>query len=198
MKLTGLCCKSKWIRPDLSPHCLRQIHLCLLYLMKGLVTARTVLMNHDGWRIMKDFKFFLSLKKKQHVIWSRWLHGCVNNYQLHLLFHSINKDQPSVDHLIAFLQPSKARHSSVGRGSIQVHNHIVLGHHQLQCADHVADLRQIQIQPVRIYLLKWLATNIFKPNIYFFFIFTWRLPCSKSQTKRLFVFWMCFLCVKYI
>lgn len=29
--------------------------------------ARTVLINHDGWRIMKDFKFFLSLKTTQDV-----------------------------------------------------------------------------------------------------------------------------------
>lgn len=33
-----------------------------IYLMKGFVMARTVLMNHDGCRMMKDFKFFLSLK----------------------------------------------------------------------------------------------------------------------------------------
>lgn len=36
------------------------------YLMKGLVMARTVLINHDGCRIMKDFRFFRSLLS---IIW---------------------------------------------------------------------------------------------------------------------------------
>lgn len=46
--------------------------------------------------------------------------------------------RPSVDHLVAFLQPAQARHSSVGCGAVQVDDHVVLRHHQLQGADHIA------------------------------------------------------------
>lgn len=35
-------------------------------LINGFVMARNVLMNHDGWTMMKDFKFFLSLLS---IIW---------------------------------------------------------------------------------------------------------------------------------
>lgn len=45
---------------------------------------------------------------------------------------------PSVDHLVAFLQPAQARHSSVGCGAVQVDYQVVLRHHQLQGADHIA------------------------------------------------------------
>lgn len=34
------------------------------YLIKGRVTARIVLINHDGWTIINDFKFFRNLSKK--------------------------------------------------------------------------------------------------------------------------------------
>lgn len=124
-----------------------------VYLMKGLVTARTVLMNHDGWRIMKDFRFFLSLKTTQHVtilgvlmsvlelILTVTLQSdkCWQSCTMLLMSHEILSWSPSINHLIAFLQPTKTRHSSVGCGTIQVHNHVVLRHHQLQCADHVAE-----------------------------------------------------------
>lgn len=45
--------------------------------------------------------------------------------------------EPSVDHLVAFLQPAEAGHSPVGGGAVQVHDHVVLRHHQLQRADHI-------------------------------------------------------------
>lgn len=52
----------------------------------------------------------------------------------------VNKeDGPSVDHLIAFLQPAQARHPPVGCGAVQVYDHVVLRHHQLQRADHIAE-----------------------------------------------------------
>lgn len=38
------------------------------YLMKGLVTARMVLMNHEGWTMMKDFRFFLSLSDNREQL----------------------------------------------------------------------------------------------------------------------------------
>lgn len=37
------------------------------YLIKGRVTARIVLMNQEGWTIMKDFKFFLNLCLKRNT-----------------------------------------------------------------------------------------------------------------------------------
>lgn len=32
------------------------------YLMNGFVIARSVLMNQEGWTIIKDFRFFLNLR----------------------------------------------------------------------------------------------------------------------------------------
>lgn len=51
-------------RPCLIQHLLFLVY----YLIKGLDIARTVRMNHVGWAITKDFRFFLSLKSqhKQH------------------------------------------------------------------------------------------------------------------------------------
>lgn len=112
--------------------------------MNGLVMARMVLINHDGWRIMKDFKFFLSLKATQYDTYYKCLCPCWSSFNFltrwmvwELVVHK--RDEPSVNHLIAFLQPAKTRHSSVGRCSVQVHDHVVLRHHQLQRADHVAE-----------------------------------------------------------
>lgn len=50
--------------------------------------------------------------------------------------------EPSVDHLVALLQPAEAGHSSVGGGAVQVHDHVVLGHHQLQRANHIPEQRR--------------------------------------------------------
>lgn len=50
--------------------------------------------------------------------------------------------EPSVDHLVALLQPAQAGHPSVGGGAVQVHDHVVLGHHQLQRANHVPGRRR--------------------------------------------------------
>lgn len=38
------------------------------YLIKGLVMARIVLINHEGWTIIKDFRFFRSLKADFEVV----------------------------------------------------------------------------------------------------------------------------------
>ena len=51
-------------------------------------------------------------------------------------------DQPSVNHLITSLQPTEAGHSPVGRGAVQVHDHVVLSYHQLQCTDDVPRKQQ--------------------------------------------------------
>lgn len=127
-----------------------------VHLMKGLVMARMVLINHDGWRIMKDFKFFLSLRKTSHVkyhirahlLHSHSFHSSATNSCQTVLSISMNQRiatfhvtlwyRPPVNHLITFLQPTKTRHSPVRRGSIQIQDHVVLRHHQLQCADHIA------------------------------------------------------------
>lgn len=45
---------------------------------------------------------------------------------------------PSVYHLVALLQPPQPRHPPPRRRSVQVHDHVVLSHQQLQAADHVA------------------------------------------------------------
>ena len=45
-----------------APVCV-SVCVCVWYLMKGLVTAKMVLMNQDGWTMMKDFRFFLSLNE---------------------------------------------------------------------------------------------------------------------------------------
>lgn len=65
--------------------------------------------------------------------------------------------RPSVDHLVAFLQPAQARHSSVGCGAIQVDDHVVLRHHQLQGADHIAAETHRETRITRLTLLTKLA-----------------------------------------
>lgn len=76
------------------------------------------------------------------------LYGSVSWRYRFVVSHQITggneAEKPSVDHLIAFLQPAKAGHSSVGCGSIQVHDHVVLCNHQLQCADHVTKERHAE------------------------------------------------------
>ena len=44
---------------------------------------------------------------------------------------------PPVDHLVALFQPANARHPPPGRGAIQVHNHVIFCHEELQAADDV-------------------------------------------------------------
>lgn len=115
--------------------------------MKGLVMARMVLMNQDGCTIINDFKFFLSLQETSHTF------SLCCHYFFSPPFIFCQREQmflghdiicagmmvgPSVDHLVAFLQPAQARHSSVGCGAVQVDYHVVLRHHQLQGADHIA------------------------------------------------------------
>lgn len=94
----------------------------ILYLMNGLVMARMVLINHDGWRIMKDFKFFLSLRITSHAkvlckCWCISFHFHSAKLQMFLVIqgfsHKTNvvshssdtteQDRPSVNHLIALL-----------------------------------------------------------------------------------------------
>lgn len=44
---------------------------------------------------------------------------------------------PSIDHLVALLQPADAGHPPPGRGAIQVHDHVILCHQEFQTADDV-------------------------------------------------------------
>lgn len=52
---------------------------------------------------------------------------------------------PPVNHLVALLEPAKARHPTMRSRSIQVDDHVVLCHHQLQGADHVSDTTNTDI-----------------------------------------------------
>ena len=52
--------KNFWHRPCLKQHFL----IVLCYLIKGLDIARTVRMNHVGWAMTKDLRFFLSLQSQ--------------------------------------------------------------------------------------------------------------------------------------
>lgn len=47
----------------------------LCYLMKGLEIARTVRMNHVGWAITRDFRFFLNLHKSNNNSFSFSVHS---------------------------------------------------------------------------------------------------------------------------
>lgn len=56
---------------------------------------------------------------------------------------------PPVNHLVASLEPAQSRHPPVRSGSVQVDNHVVLGNHQLQGADHIpaqGDAQQVMSQ----------------------------------------------------
>ena len=44
---------------------------------------------------------------------------------------------PPVDHLVALFQPANARHPPPGRGAVQVHDHVIFRHEELQAADDV-------------------------------------------------------------
>lgn len=57
----------------------------LYYLIKGLDIARTVRINHVGWAMTKDFRFFLSLQS-QHKQHKTILH------QIHLGTALVNED----------------------------------------------------------------------------------------------------------
>lgn len=65
--LSGMCTYSIGIISRSSANVLTYCILLLnLELIKGRVTARIVLINHDGWTIMNDFKFFLN---RRSIIW---------------------------------------------------------------------------------------------------------------------------------
>jgi hypothetical protein len=44
---------------------------------------------------------------------------------------------PPVDHLVALFQPANARHPPPGRGAVQVHDHVIFRHEELQAADDI-------------------------------------------------------------
>lgn len=44
---------------------------------------------------------------------------------------------PPVDHLVALFQPANAWHPPPGRGAVQVHDHVIFRHEELQAADDV-------------------------------------------------------------
>lgn len=50
-------------------------------------------------------------------------------------------DLLSVDHLVASLQPADSRHLPARSCSVQVNNHVIFGHQQLQAAHHVPEKR---------------------------------------------------------
>lgn len=44
---------------------------------------------------------------------------------------------PPVNHVVTLLQPAEAGHPPSGCGAIQIHDHVILSHEQLQAADDV-------------------------------------------------------------
>lgn len=54
-----------WFRVHMYSYRHRKPLAFITYLIKGRVTARIVLINHDGWTIINDFKFFRNLSKKK-------------------------------------------------------------------------------------------------------------------------------------
>ena len=46
---------------------------------------------------------------------------------------------PSVDHLVAALQPAQVGHLLLRSGTVEIHDHVVLDDEQLQRAHHVPD-----------------------------------------------------------
>lgn len=107
------------------------------YLMKGLEMARTVRINQDGWVMISDFRFFLSLNMQiRRRFW----------YYVYLKLFKYKTDVyksfffiPSVNHLIAFLQPANAWHFTTRGSSVNVNDQVVLRHQHLQTAHHVPE-----------------------------------------------------------
>lgn len=118
------------------------------YLIKGRVTARIVLINHDGWTIINDFKFFRNLRKKNNSFLEKQKKnhkkrsytinpGIQLSYRNVINIKIMAVDQigkhylPSINHLITLFHPTQSRHLSSWCCSIQVDNHIVFSYHQL-------------------------------------------------------------------
>lgn len=138
-----------WFRVLMCSQGHRKSQVFATYLIKGRVTARIVLINHEGWTIINDFKFFRNLsnksnsfleKQKNHkrerkIKYSKSWHA--GELQKSTLIKIMAVDQtgkhylPSINHLITFFHPTQSRHPSSWSCSIQVDNHIVFSYHQL-------------------------------------------------------------------
>lgn len=113
-------------------------------LMKGFVSASRVRINQEGWTIIKDFKFFLNLHKKNErscnifnhiphmamlLLGLGWcLCNSCKNYHL---------DSPSINLLVTLSEPANSWHLFPRGRPIQIHNHIVLSNQKLQCANDI-------------------------------------------------------------
>lgn len=86
-------------------------------LMKGLVSARRVRMNQEGWTIIRDFRFFLNLRRNGDT-------SC----QSSAWPPDLRVSSPPIDLLVALPQPAHGRHPLPRRGPVQVDDHVVLGH----------------------------------------------------------------------
>lgn len=99
--------------------------------MKGLEIAMTVRMNQDGWVMIRDFKFFLSLRMKIEDVSLNFLKLiCIKVFTLSI---------PSVDHLIALLEPANAGHLVPRCSSVHVYDQVILRHQHLQTAHHIPE-----------------------------------------------------------
>lgn len=99
--------------------------------MKGLEIAMTVRMNQDGWVMIRDFRFFLSLRMKIEAVYLNFLKSiCIKVITISI---------PSVDHLIALLEPANAGHLAPRRSSIHVYDQVILCHQHLQTAHHIPE-----------------------------------------------------------
>lgn len=82
----------------------------------------------------------------------------------------------SVDHLVASLQPDDAGHLPAGRRSVEVNDHVIFRHQQLQAADDVPDgaHTHTQIKHAAVgfppLFLAFIANNHFTLIIFFSFI----------------------------
>lgn len=113
-------------------------------LIKGFVSASRVRINQDGWTIIKDFKFFLNLHKKNKrssKIFNQMTHTAMLLLGLgqHLSFSCKNYhlDSPSINLLITLSEPANSWHLFPRGRPIQIHDHIVLSNQKLQCANDI-------------------------------------------------------------
>lgn len=120
-------------------------------LIKGLVTPSKVRMNQEGWTMMNIFRFFFSLSDKRRDV-KMGAPSSGPAVELSGRPQAVSKAAggngrpseklPPVDHVVALFQPREAGHSPARGGAIQVDDHVILSHHQLQGTDDVSAKRR--------------------------------------------------------
>lgn len=108
------------------------------YLMKGFVIASRVRINQEGWTIIRDFKFFLNLYKKNEMSYYKLKSHHKYIYAVSTCFECCDhSDSPPINLLVTLSEPANRWHLFPWGRPIQIHYHIVLSNQKLQCANDI-------------------------------------------------------------